>query len=134
MKTVKGMPITGSRPQTSKKRPFVPNAKDTSTDAQTMIQEPPAPFKNRNTAAQIPSGSGGSVGSNLPVDKPRPGLQRSSIGAKALPQGAAVGQRKPINQSGQVNGRMGTSFPKKVGGKDLASKFPAKKNAAFYGE
>lgn len=134
MKTVKGMPITGSRTSTSKKAPFVPDAKDTSANAQTMIAEAPQPFKNRNTAAQIGTGAGGAFGSNMPVDKPRPGLQNSKLGVKALPQGGAVGQRKPINQSGQMNGRMGTSFPKKVGGADLKSKFPAKKNAAFYGE
>ena len=39
MKKVKGMPITGARPEGSMKRPFVPDAKETSADEQTMIAE-----------------------------------------------------------------------------------------------
>lgn len=134
MKTVKGMPITGAKPQWSKKAPQVPNAKDTSADAQTMIGEAPTPFKNRNTTANIGTSSGASGGISTLEPKIQSGLKRSSPGAKALPSGGPVGQRKPINQSGQVNGRMGTSFPKKVGGSDLVSKYPSKRNARFYGE
>jgi hypothetical protein len=51
----KGMPITGARPQYSKKAPLVPDAKDTSADAQTMIREAPQPFKNRMATAQMPA-------------------------------------------------------------------------------
>ena len=132
MKMTKGQPITGSRPHISKKRPFVPDAKDTSANEQTMIMEPPAPFKNRNTTAQMPTGSGASGGVSTLMPKIASGLQHTSPGARALPSGAPVGQNKPINQSGQVNGRMGTSFPRKVG--QNGEGFPRKGNARFYGE
>jgi hypothetical protein len=132
MKQVKGQPITASRVSQSRKAPFVPDAKETSANAQTMISEPPAPFKNKMTTAQQSTGQGGNFGSNLPVSKPRSGLQHTSPGARALPQRGPVGQRRPINQSGQVNGRMGTSFPRKVG--QNGQGYPVKKNARFYGE
>jgi hypothetical protein len=134
MKKVRGQPITGSNIQQSKKAPFVPDAKDTSADEQTMIKEPPTPFKNNQTAAQLPTGSGASGGISTLEPRIQSGLKHSSPGARALPPGSPVGQRKSINQSGQVNGRMGTSFPRKVGGQDLASKYPSKRNASFYGE
>jgi hypothetical protein len=124
MKTIKGMPITGTNVSMSKKRPFVPDAKDTSGNEQTMIAEPPAPFKNNLSTPQMPTRVG--------TDGPRTGIQHTSPGLKALPSGGPVGQRKPINQSGQVNGRMGTSFPRKVG--QNGQGFPSKRNARFYGE
>lgn len=46
---------SGSKPFRPARRPFVPNAKDTSADVQTMISEPPAPFKNNLTAANVPA-------------------------------------------------------------------------------
>jgi hypothetical protein len=134
MKKVKGMPITGSSTSTSRKSPFVPDAKDTSANAQTMIKEPPAPFKNKLTTAQQPAGAKASGGISTMEPRIASGLQHSSPGVKALPPRGPVGQNKPINQSGQVNGRMGTSFPRKVGGSDLTGKYPSKRNASFYGE
>lgn len=47
---------TASRPSVSMKRPYVPDAKDTSLDAERMIAEAPTPFKNKMTAAQMPVG------------------------------------------------------------------------------
>jgi hypothetical protein len=132
MKKVKGMPITASRTSTSKKSPFVPDAKETSADEQTMIKEPPTPFKNNQTAAQAPAGTGVHGAVPGPVKKPWAGLQHSSPGAKALPNLQAAGQRRPINQSGQVNGRMGTRFPKRH--RPNGAGFPSKRNASFYGE
>ncbi len=132
MKKVKGMPITGATPQYSKKAPLVPDAKETSANAQTMIAEAPTPFKNRNTVPNIPRPTGPSGGVSTLEPKIQSGLQHSNPGARALPSGAPVGQNKPINQSGQVNGRMGTSFPRKVG--SYPSGFKAKRNASFYGE
>lgn len=132
MRTVKGQPITGTNIENSKKRPFVPNAKDTSADAQSMIDEPPQPFKNRMTTANAPSPSGASGGISTLEPKIASGLKHSSPGVRALPQGGAIGQNKPINQSGQVNGRMGTSFPRKVG--SYPKGYPSKRNARFYGE
>jgi hypothetical protein len=134
MITKKGMPITGGTPKTSKKAPFVPDAKDTSSDEQTMIKEPPTPFKNNKTAAQMPAASAASGGISTMEPRIASGLTRTSPGVRALPPRGPVGQRTPINQSGQMNGRMGTSFPRKVGGGDLPGKFPSKRNARFYGE
>ena len=133
MKKVKGMPITGARPEVSKKRPFVPDAKDTSADAQTMIAEAPAPFKNRNTAAQIPTGAGASGGVSTTLPRIASGLQHSNPGAKALPQGGPVGQTKMPNQSAQIGGRMGFPPPRRKAGNN-ASGYPSKRNARFYGE
>ncbi|MBV9181387.1 MAG: hypothetical protein JO356_08740 [Acidobacteria bacterium] len=131
MKKIKGMPITGTNVQQSKKRPFVPNSKDTSADAQSLISEPPTPFKDSLKTPQMPAGSGGSYGSNLPDRKPRPGLQRSA--APSLPPNGPMGQRKPINQSGQIGGRTGVKrAPRRRG--DNGQGYPAKPNASFYGE
>ena len=52
MKTFKGRPITGSKPAYSKKKPVAIN--EDSAEAQRLIKEPPTPFKNRMTAAQMP--------------------------------------------------------------------------------
>lgn len=125
MKTVKGMPITGTNTQTSKKRPFVPDAKDTSANEQTMIAEDPSPFKNNLQTPQMPTGAG-------KVPPKNAGQSGNRVGAKALPPGGPIGQRRPINQSGQVNGRMGTSFPRKIGA--YPSGYPSKRNANFYGD
>ena len=127
MKTVKGQPITASSVSMSKKAPYVPDAKETSQDEMRMIAEPPTPFKNKMTTAQMPTGTGASGN----VSAGASGLKHSSPGVRALPPGGPVGQRKPINQSGQVNGRMGTSFPRKVG---ASPSLTAKRNARFYGE
>lgn len=131
----KGMPISGSGMRSSMKKPFVPDAKETSADEQRMIAEAPTPFKNNQTTAQLTTG-GPKASGGVSTLEPRiqSGLKRTTPGAKALPPRGPIGQRKPINQSGQVNGRMGTSFPKKVGGADLATKYPSKRNARFYGE
>lgn len=137
MKKVKGMPITGATPQYSKKKPFVPDAKDTSADAQTMIAEAPTPFKNRNTLPNIPSASGasGNVSTMLSRNTPKiaSGLQHSSPGAKALPQGGPVGQATMPNQSAQIGGRMGFPPPRRKAGVN-GQGFPSKRNARFYGE
>lgn len=133
--TVKGQPISGGRNFFNpKKKPLVPDAKETSANAQTMIKEDPAPFKNNQTAAQQPTGVGASGGISTLEPKIKSGLTHQSPGVKALPPRGPVGQKKPINQSGQMNGRFGTTFPKKVGGADLVSKYPKKGNAKFYGE
>lgn len=136
MKKVKGMPITGATPQYSKKNPLVPDAKETSANAQTMIAEAPMPFKNNNTTAQISTGAPKASGGVSTMEpKIQSGLQRTTPGARALPQRGPVGQRKPINQSGQIGGRMGFPPPsRKAGGADLKSKYPSKRNARFYGE
>ena len=115
MKKVKGQPITGAVPQVSHKRPFVPDAKDTSADEQTFIQEPPTPFKNNMSTAQMPTGS---------MVQPKP-----SVGSSPGP--GAVGQNRPINQSGQVYGPKGISHPRRVGPQNLGK---TRKHARFFGE
>lgn len=131
MKKVRGMPITGTNTQTSMRKPFIPNAKDTSSDAQTQIAQAPQPFKNRLTTAQMTTGSPKAPGGVSTMEpKIQAGLKRSS--APDLPPRGPVGQRKPINQSGQVFGRLGTSHPRKVG--QQGQGFPSKRNAKFYGE
>ncbi len=133
MKKVKGMPITGSTAQYSKKAPLVPDAKATSANAQTMIKEAPTPFKNNQTTVNLPSPNGpqGAVPGLEP--KIRAGMQRTSPGVKALPQGGAVGYNKLPNQAKQIGGRMGFPPPKRKAGVN-GSGYPSKRNASFYGE
>lgn len=132
MKTVKGQPITGARPQYSKKNPIVPDAKETSANEQAFIKEPPSPFKSNQQQGSATVASKASGGISTLEPKIQSGIQHSSPGVRALPSRGPIGQRKPINQSGQVNGRMGTSFPKRIG--QNGSGFPSKRNARFYGE
>ena|ERR1700737_3159753 len=134
MKTFKGKPITGSS-QTGKsmKKPFIPNSKDTSSDAQTMIAEEAMPFKDKMTAAQIPAGEGAKGAKVGPVQKPYTGLRGKTVGAKALPNLSPVGQKRPINQSGQIGGKMGYPPPARKAGA-FPSGFKSKRSARFYGE
>ncbi len=127
------IPRTGERMVQSKGKPFVPNAKDTSADTEEAIKAPPTPFKNNMTTPQMPT-AGAPPGGAVPGLEPRvkAGMSGKTVGAKALPNLSAVGQNRPINQSGQVNGRMGTSFPKKV--RPNGAGFPSRRNASFYGE
>ena len=133
MKKVKGMPITGTNQQTSRKAPLVPDAKATSANAQTMIKEAPMPFKNNLETPQMPSGTGpkGAVPGLEP--KVRAGLQRTSPGVKALPPGGPMGQKTMPNQSKQIGGRMGWPPPKRKAGVN-GQGYPSKRNASFYGE
>lgn len=132
------MPITGARPEYSKKQPYVPDAKETSADEQRFIDQAPMPFKDKTSLGSLPvSGTGPKGAVPGPVQKPYAGLQHSNPGAKALPQMGPIGQRKPINQSGQIGGHMGWPPPQRKagtpfsqGGKTQSSK----RNARFYGE
>lgn len=132
MKKVKGMPITGQTPEYSTKKNWIlPNAKDTSADAQKLISAAPTPFKDKSEVPNIPTGAGGAFGSNLPDAKPRPGLQRSSAPQNA--PGSPVGQTTMPNQSGQIGGRNGFPPPKRKAGA-YPSGYKSKLNAAFFGE
>lgn len=133
MKKIKGQPITGATPEFSqKKKPFVTNAKDTSANEQTLISEAPSPFKNRNQTGNMNTSVGAPGGVSTLEPKIASGLKRTSPGVRALPQGGPIGQNRAINQSGQVNGRFGTSFPRKIG--QNGAGYPSKRNARFYGE
>ena len=132
MKKVKNQPISGAQPEYGNKaRPLVPNAKDTSLDAQKSITSAPMPFKAKNQVATTPTGTGASGGISTLEPRVASGMQHSNPGARALPQGGAVGQNRMPNQSGQVFGRMGISHPRRVGQQNLSK---VKKGAAFYGE
>ena len=133
MKTVKGQPITAGRAEYSKKRPFVPDAKETSANEETMIKEAPQPFKNKLTAANQPAASKAPGGVSTLEPRIQSGLKRTTPGVKALPSGSAVGYSKLPNQGNQIGGRMGFPPPSKKRG-DNGSGYPAKKNAKFYGE
>ena len=128
----KGMPITGTNTAMRAKPPVLSDAAHTSSDGQKLVQQPPMPFKNPTSTAQKPPAARASGGISTMEPKILSGLKRTTVGARALPPGGPVGQTKPINQSGQVNGRMGTSFPKRKGA--FVSGLKAKKGAAFYGE
>ncbi len=133
MKQVKGQPITGSTAFYSKKKPMVPDAKETSADEERFIKQAPMPFKDRNSVPQIAVGTGpkGAV----PGQEPKSiyaGKSGSTVGAKALPGGAAIGQRTMPNQSKQIGGRMGFPPPARRAGAQNLSK--VKRNASFYGE
>lgn len=116
MRKARNVPTTGERMVSSQRRPFVPNAKDTSANEQTMISEPPTPFKNDMTTAQMPTGV---------MQTPKPGIG-------AAPGQAAVGQKRPINQSGQVFGAKGVSHPGRKGG-FFPGSFAARKGASDAG-
>lgn len=111
----KGMPITGAQPEYSKKRPYVPNAKDTSVAGMKNVAAAPMPFKNSASIPNIPAPNAASGGVSTLMPKIQSGLKNQTVGARALPPVGPVGQKKQPNQSGQVFGRMGTSAPSKVG-------------------
>ena len=129
MKKVKGIPITGSTPEYSRKAPLVPNAKDTSADAQVMIGEAPMPFKNRMETPQIPAPAGpGTPGTGTTLS---PGLRGTA--APMNPPGGPVGQKRMPNQSAQIGGRNGfPPGPRRIG-PDIRGA-GKRKHASFYGE
>jgi hypothetical protein len=124
---------TNARAEYSKRKPFVPNAKDTSKASQIEIASAPSPFTDRMNTPQMPVGTGprGAV----PGQEPKniyAGKSGSSIG-QSNPSGSPVGYSKLPNQGFQIGGRTSVkSTPRKSG--DNGSGYPAKKNARFYGE
>jgi hypothetical protein len=132
MKKVKGMPITGTNTAMRPTPNVLSDAADTSRDGQKLIKAAPQPFQNKMGTPNLPAPGAASGGVSTLEPKIQSGLKHSNPGVRALPPGGPVGQRKPVNQSGQVNGRMGTSFPRKVG--QNGGGFPSKRNARFYGE
>ena len=132
MKKVKGQPITGGTADMKPRAPVLNDAKETSLDLEKRIAgRAPQPFNNTGGAATMPATAGPRGAVPGPVQKPYAGLQHTSPGARALPSGGPVGQNRAINQSGQVNGRMGTRFPRKV--RANGAGFPSHKGPAFYG-
>ena len=128
----KGMPITGTNTAMRSKPPVLSDAADTSRDSEKQIKQPPQPFANPMGAEQTPAGKGPKGATPGLEPKIRAGLQRTTPGVKALPPRGPVGQKKPINQSGQIGGRMGFPPPQRKAGAQNLSK--VKRNASFYGE
>lgn len=124
MKKVRNQPITGATPEYSKKAPLVPDAKETSANAQTMIQEAPSPFKNRMQTPEMPTGSGTAF---------KPNAGQAGARAPMNPAGAAIGQSKMPNQAPQIGGRNGWPPPKRKTGNVTMGTKPHR-NARFYGE
>lgn len=123
-------PITGTN-TAMRPKPPVKTTADTSAGAERQILQPPAPFANKRGPVNLPvtkqfESRGTDTTGSTAASK---GI--SIGGARALPPGGPVGQNKPINQSGQVFGRLGTSHPRKVGSQNLGK---AKKGHPFYGE
>ncbi|HXF14692.1 MAG TPA: hypothetical protein VN517_16165 [Terriglobales bacterium] len=79
----KGRPITGSPMKQSNKRPFVPNAKDTSANEETFIAQAPMPFKDSSSLAQSTPGTAAPGGVSTKEPKIASGLQHSNIGVRS---------------------------------------------------
>jgi hypothetical protein len=124
-------PKTGAATDMRAKPPVMTDAAKTSRDTQKQITRPPQPFNGNSTVQQkVGTTASGGISTNEP--KILSGMKRSSPGVRALPPRGPVGQKKAINQSGQVNGRMGTSFPRRKGA--YPAGYKAKRNANFFGE
>jgi hypothetical protein len=133
--TTKG-PRGGFNPKTASKSQMkptpAPKTPGTSVQAEKQIKRPPTPFANKFGTVNTPI-SERKESYDSDYTGPNKALIGTKLGAKALPSGAAVGQKRPINQSGQVNGRFGTKFPKRH--RPNTGHFPQKRSAkGFYGE
>lgn len=131
MKTVRNMPITGSKTNMRPKPPVMTDNTKTSLGAQQQVTQPPQPFANKRGTVNLPI-SEQKESYDTDYTGPNKALIGSKVGAKALPSGAPVGQRKPINMSGQVFGAKGISHPKHH--RPNGAGFPSKRSARFFGE
>jgi len=129
---------TKARPEYDfRKRPIVPDAKETSRDEQRFISEAPSPFKNKMQTGAMPTPTSpkGAKPGGESVANPKgvyAGKSGSTVTAKALPPGSPVGYSKLPNQKFQIGGRMGFPPPaRKAGAQNLSS---VKRNRSFYGE
>lgn len=142
MKSTKG-PRSGFNPQTGAntamkpKPPVKTNALKPSADAEKQIKQPPQPFANKLGPVNLPTTKQfESKGTDYAVEpgavnKIKSGIKAKPVGHMGLPNQAAVGQKRPINHSGNVFGRFGKNHPKKSRGQNLGA---SRKNASFYGE
>jgi len=130
MKKIHGIPVTGTNTAMKPKPPVMTDS-DTSAGATKQVMQPPAPFANKRGPANVPI-SERKESYDTDYTGPNKALIGTKVGAKALPPRGPVGQKKPINHSGNVFGRMGTSHPKHH--RPNGSGFPSKRNASFYGE
>jgi hypothetical protein len=129
MKKVRGKPITGSTPQMKPKTPVKSSPKYISPQQQ--IEQPPQPFANKQGTVNLPVSQTRQEDPQAETSGNPRFLKHKNIGHKGLPPGGPVGQTKPINHSGNVFGRFGTSHPKHKGTQNLGA---SRRNAKFYGE
>lgn len=128
MKTVKGKPITGAKPQMQPVANVRTNSTNSSSEAERLIKRPPMPFQTRQGPAMQPAG----VGSNKSIptgdgkSKNPAGLQKGS-----RPGISASGDRIPGGYSKVVGGQKGTSHPSKVGQVTMGTS--PKRNSKFFG-
>ena len=131
MLTKNGRPITGARPEMSRRTPYVPDAKDTSLDAQNFIKEPPTPFKNNQTSAQFPApthqgfrrdqiaglpSNRGTLPSNQGGQATNPHSIHSGT-AMTADQLAAIGEKAPSGRGmNSVNNGHPTRAAREIGG------------------
>jgi len=115
-------PITGAMPEYSRKKPLIPEANDTSANAQTMIDEAPSPFKNRMQVPQIPAPTNpdNRANSQFHLDNRRFGAKGmpSSVKNKPTVPYGAVGYDKPYSSTrglNSVNNGMAVQGKKQVG-------------------
>lgn len=142
MKKVKGRPITGATPEYSKKAPYVPDAKETSLDEQRFIQQPPMPFKDRNSLGELAAGSGplgagaqpssGQGGQSAKYTPQRPPFPSKKGPFVSVPnsRGASLfsGKQKAMGGTMQTTDPMAGQHGSSVGSAR------GKRNRSFYGE
>jgi hypothetical protein len=122
---------TASTAFRSNKKPFVPDAKETSANEETFIKEAPSPFKNKMQMGQMPAGT--APKGAVPGQEPKNIYAgKSGNSAPRNPSGAAVGYSTLPNQSKQIGGRMGYPPPARKAGSQNLSK--VKRGNAFYGD
>jgi hypothetical protein len=126
----KGKPITGAKPA-MKPKPPVKTTTNTSADAEKQIKQPPQPFANKKGPVNVPISGAMQEDPKAEMTANPRFLKHTNIGHMALPKMSDAGQKKPINHSGNVFGRFGTSHPKRKGAQNLGA---SRKNATFYGE
>lgn len=129
-KSVHGIPFTGTN-TAMKPTPAVKTSPSTSRDAEKLIKQPPQPFQNKNNIKNLPISGEPYESYDTDYTGPNRALIGKKVGAKALPNQADVGQKKPINHAGNVFGRFGTKHPKKHGPQNLDA---SRRSASFYGE
>ncbi len=145
-KFVKGMPITGARPENKPVRNVLSNQAETSLTAERQVRRPPMPFQTRNSAVSIPApvnraGSFAARPQKHPNIGVAPGMRKHVPGSVNAHPGyrvsapkqnpAAVGGGMPGGYNKVVGGRLGTSHPKGTGHSGAPGVRAAK--SAFFG-
>jgi hypothetical protein len=132
MKKQGKMPITGGKTAMKPKPPVLTDANTPSSDAERMIKRPPMPFQSKQAIANLPVHA---QKESRGTDFTGPGKSARGTamgGAKGLPPGGPVGQKRPIDNSKQIGGNKGWPPPKRKAGPQNLGK--SRRHASFYGE